>query len=284
LAATNKSWAEFLQSTPPEIKEWVSELATTGLVSASRLFMETPDLLLHCPSDVCGGPRHFGYADPEPKTFVVGHASPRFINYRCRNCRKSTKIYAVLVQPDQVGGGGTAYKLGEAPPFGGPPIPSRILALLGPDSELFFLGLKAESKALGMGAFAYYRRLVENQKGRIIREIAKVAKRLGATPDVMKSFQLAESETQFSKAISEIKDGIPTVLMVDGHNPLTLLHNALSEGLHADTDKECLELSGSIRLVLTDLADRLSHVLKDDAQLKQAVAKLLEKKKGQDEK
>ncbi len=52
----------------------------------------------------------------------------------------------------------------------------------------------------------------------------------------------------------------------------------LSEGLHAGTDKECLELATSIRVVLTELAERISQALKDEAELNQAVARLMKPK------
>jgi len=67
-------------------------------------------------------------------------------------------------------------------------------------------------------------------------------------------------ETQFSKAIETIKAAIPESLLIDGHNPLTLLHDALSEGLHAQTNEDCLELATSIRVVLTELAERIPVV------------------------
>jgi hypothetical protein len=54
-----------------------------------------------------------------------------------------------------------------------------------------------------------------------------------------------------------------------------LLHSALSEGIHAQTDEECLEIATSIRVVLSELADRISIALKDHAELKQAVSRLL---------
>jgi hypothetical protein len=140
-------------------------------------------------------------------------------------------------------------------------------------------GRRAENRGLGIGAFSYYRRVVENQKGRIIREIAKAAKKLGAKPEILQRFEAAAKETQFSKAIEEIKDGIPSVLLIDGqHNPLTLLHGALSEGLHEHTDEECLEIAKEIRIVLTELADRLSQALKEQAELKNAVTRLLSRK------
>jgi len=88
----------------------------------------------------------------------------------------------------------------------------------------------------------------------------------------------AEKETQFSKAIEAIKDGIPEVLRIGPHNPLTLLHSALSEGLHEHTDKECLEIAQEIRLVLTELAERLSQALKEEAELQTAVSRLLNRK------
>jgi uncharacterized small protein (DUF1192 family) len=168
-----------------------------------------------------------------------------------------------------------AIKLGEFPSFG-PPIPSRVITLIGPDREIFIRGRRAENQGLGIGAFAYYRRVVENQKSRLITEIAKVAKRIGATSEELQRFEAAVNETQFSKAIEYIKSTIPQVLLINGHNPLTLLHSALSEGLHAGTDEDCLELATSIRVVLTELAERISLALKDEAELKQAISKLMQ--------
>jgi hypothetical protein len=147
---------------------------------------------------------------------------------------------------------GAAVKLGEFSSFG-PPIPSRVITLIGPDRELFIRGRRAENQGLGIGAFAYYRRVVENQKGRLIIEIAKVAKRLGAAEEELARFKAAARESQFRRAIDDIKSSIPKVLMINGHNPLTLLHSALSEGLHAGADEECLELATSIRVVSLNL-------------------------------
>jgi hypothetical protein len=174
---------------------------------------------------------------------------------------------------------GEATKFGELPAFG-PVTPARVISLIGPDRDLFLRGRRAESQGMGIGAFSYYRRVVENQKGRIIAEIARVAQKLGAKPEMLETFKTAEKETQFSKAIEVIKDGIPDVLKIGGHNPLTLLHRALSEGLHEHTDEECLESAQEIRVVLTELAERLSQALKEEAELQTAVSRLLNRKSG----
>ena len=94
---------------------------------------------------------------------------------------------------------------------------------------------------------------------------------------LISELEAAKNKNQFSKAVESIKHTIPQVLLIDGHNPLTLLHSALSEGLHAKTDEECLELATSIRVVLTELVERMSTALKDTAELKTAVSRIINK-------
>jgi hypothetical protein len=71
---------------------------------------------------------------------------------------------------------------------------------------------------------------------------------------------------------------MPQALLINGHNPLTILHSALSDGLHAQTDEHCLELAHDVRVVLAELADRLGQALKDEAELTQAVTRLMGKR------
>ncbi|HEY2467973.1 MAG TPA: hypothetical protein VGI45_09025 [Terracidiphilus sp.] len=129
---------------------------------------------------------------------------------------------------------------------------------------------------MGIGAFAYYRRVVENQKNRIISEIAKIAAQVGADTKTMELFETAKKETRFTDSVKMIRDFLPQALLIDGENPLTLLHSALSQGLHDEgmTDGHCLLLAQSIRTVLGELAERISIVSKDDRQVKDAIKAL----------
>jgi hypothetical protein len=52
----------------------------------------------------------------------------------------------------------------------------------------------------------------------------------------------------------------------------------LSEGLHELSDEECLALARDIRVVLIELAERISTALKEEAELKTAVSNLLNRK------
>lgn len=264
-------WADFLERTPPGVHVEVENLFERYATHSIR--MNAEDLQLYCESDSCQGLRFFYQVKLDIQNLT--EAQRVFVKYICRNCRATQKIYALMVRRANFSDlNGTALKYGEVPAFG-PPTPARVITLIGPDRDMFLRGRRAENQGLGIGAFAYYRRVVENQKGRLISEVAKVAQRLGATDDVLAEFSKASQETQFSKAIDSIKTAIPQTLLITGHNPLRLLHNALSEGIHAKTDEECLELATSIRVVLTELAERISHALKDEAELRHAIGRLL---------
>ena len=94
-------------------------------------------------------------------------------------------------------------------------------------------------------------------------------------PEDIKILQKAQTETQFKKAVEMDKDSNPDVQLIHGHNPITLLYKALSDGLHDQSDEVCLESAESVRVILTELADRIGQALKDDAELRGAVSRLM---------
>lgn len=205
-----------------------------------------------------------------------------FVHYTCRNCGTGQKTYALELvnfgfddtfdKPVQL------RKFGESPPFGSY-VPPQVSSLIGSERDYYFKGLRAESQSMGIAAFAYYRRVVENKKAAIFDQIIRVSDLLNAEPALLEELRLAKDEQQFTKAVELVKHAIPQALMIQGHNPLTLLHSALSEGLHGHSDAECLELAASIRAVLHELVERVANALKDEKELSQAVAKLLKVKR-----
>ena len=268
-----RTFANFLETCGPDSTQYVSGLV--HITSSGLDRVATPEIDLHCESESCNGVRRFGCGDDKRLQHDINFA---FLEYSCKNCGEFEKTFALVVQRDGNSKSGKVLKLGEAPPFG-PPTPSRVMKLVGEDRELFLKRRRAELHGLGIGAFAYYRRVVEEQKGRIIEEIGKVALKISPSKETEGLFGKAKAETQFTTAIDMIKSAIPEAVLIGGHNPLTLLHSALSEGLHAHTDEECLELATSIRVVLTELAERISTALKEEATLKHAVSRLLESRK-----
>ena len=238
--------------------------------------IELPQLELYCPTDGCNGVRFFQPADSLHAG--ITDLNYEFINYDCRNCGEAAKVYAIQSQIEVKARELRLMKLGEDPPFG-PATPARVITLVGPERDYFLKGRRAELGGLGIGAYAYYRRVIENQKNRIFDEIIRVSERLHASGELLDDLVAAKKETQFSKAVEAVKHGIPQVLLLNGQNPLTLLHTALSEGLHAQSDEDCLELATSIRVVLTEFVERVATALKDEAELNTAVNRLIQARK-----
>lgn len=281
---TDQTLSEFLQSTPPNQWRYISNLSgpqNIGPHPNSSRGLNKPELKLHCSDDSCNGVRFFRctgvYVCPGPhlRTDTQNYL---YISYQCSNCQITQKVYSlavILLTGEQ------SYemccKLGEIPPYG-PPLPSRLIKLIDPDRDIFLKGYECENQGLGIGAFTYYRRVVENQKNRILAEIVKVSEKIGVPQDKIDTLRKAIKETRFSKALEMAKDVMPESLLIDGHSPIRLLHRALSRGVHELSDEECLKFANSIRLVLGELSERLSAVLKDKAELTEAVSTLMHHK------
>jgi hypothetical protein len=273
---TETSLKEFFERIPPGHSVFARvPLARWSVQAGGNRFytMQLPALDLYCDGEPCKGVRIFESKDS--MSIVAGGMSNFIVTFKCRNCQRTHKTYALRLHVDTGNEpGGTFTKFGELPQFG-PPTPARVISILGPEKEYYLKGRRAENQGMGIAAFAYYRRVVENQKNRLFDEIIRVAEKIGASSEMLQDLNAAKKETQFTKAVEAVKHGIPSGLLIDGHNPLMLLHKALSEGLHAKTDEECLALATSIRSVLADLADRLGHALKGRAELDAAVRRLM---------
>ena len=75
------------------------------------------------------------------------------------------------------------------------------MRLIEPDRDLFLKGRRAESAGLGIGAFTYYRRIVEANKDRLLDEVIRLARHEGVEPSIIKKLESAKSEVSFSKAL-----------------------------------------------------------------------------------
>jgi len=265
---------EMLERVPPGTRVLVNDFETEDRQGTIRV--RTPEIELHCTQ--CNGDRFF--AATEAGAFA-GKRQPLdiFLVYICRNCRKSHKTYALAGAYDEQKRKWSVFKYGEDPSFG-PPTPARAITLIGPDRDQLLKGRRCENQGLGVGAFVYYRRVVENQKNRIFDEILRVSQHLGVDDQLTTELEAAKKEVQFTKAVEAIKHALPQSLLVNGHNPLLLLHSALSAGVHELTDEQCLELASSIRIVLIEFAERLALAIKDEVELNNAVNRLAHRKQG----
>ena len=268
---------QFLEAVHPSVQKDVSGLGSMRDTSVgSRLIdMNTPELRLHCQR--CEGERTFRSEDSH--TLSKKGSNGIFVRYLCGDCRKHQKLFSLLIMIKQTPSVGVAYKYGELPPFG-PPVPNKLLRLFGEDRDNFIKGRQCENQSLGVGAFAYYRRVVENHKDEIFDEIIKVCETVGASEELIEELTSAKKEIKFTEAMKRIKFALPDGLLINGHNPLLLLHAALSIGLHDESDAKCLEAAHDVRLVLTDLIEKMSLLRTENSELHSAVQRLIAKKGG----
>lgn len=280
---TYQTLSEFLPSTPPNQERYILNLFMqhTGRFGNVIKEINTPELELHCSNDSCNGVRFFRctavYPCPGPH-LEQNTNNYLYVAYLCSNCQRTTKVYffiAILDTNEE--SHGMCYKLGENPPYG-PPVPSKLITLIRPNRDVFLKGYKCENQGFGIGAFTYYRRVVENQKNRILAEIVKVFEKIGVPQDKIDTLREAIKETLFSKALGMAKDVMPESLLIDDHSPILLLHRALSSGVHELSDEECLKLASTVRLVLGELSERLSAISKDQTELTEAISTLIRHK------
>ncbi len=291
-------WRDFLTDRPPGTRASVDRAAARQAPNQHQVLLVVPELQLHCDGKCqcvafCkGNTQAIGRLFGGCQGAAIGQYGPpagagnlpydALLNYSCEKCYRVVKSYAlrfwsVAVSPNEVEFV-DVQKLAEWPPFS-PRTPGKVTSLIGPDRDLYPKGRRAEMEGLGVGAFSYYRRIIEGQKNRFLDEIIRVARHLNAPVDTITTLETAKGETQFSKAVASVKDAIPPTLYIKGRNPFTLLHGALSEGLHDATDDECLVAASDIRLILVEFAERLTEAMKEQKELDEALTRLMNRKK-----
>lgn len=131
-------------------------------------------------------------------------------------------------------------------------------------SQFYYKGIKSLNENYGVGSFAYFRRIIEKELIKIIEDIKNL-------PDSeTNAIQSLLDEHYKNPTISSIYDNIfqylPNSLKILGDNPIKLLYNQTSEGLHSLTEEECLSKSQNIltllEFVITKIYEEKS-VIKD---------------------
>jgi len=260
---------EFFETVPPYQEVEIEDLLNNDAYHDLNM----TSIFIFC--EKCNGERNFS---PDSADFINKNSKILAYDYTCVNCKSSKKYFTVIVEiiKDKKKEKVLLKKIGEFPVFG-PPTPPKLFSLIGPDKDNFQKGRRCEFQSLGIGSYAYYRRVVESQKNRIIDQIIKIYEQYeqyDKNSELIEQLVLAKTETQFSKAVDIIKKNLPNYLLIDGHNPLKLLHTALSKGIHEMTDDECLNKANNIRVVLIKLCLRINELLDDNNEFKKAVDSL----------
>jgi hypothetical protein len=154
---------------------------------------------------------------------------------------------------------------------------ANIERLLGPHADYYQKGLICESQGYGIGAFGYYRRIVEEVIDGLLEEVSHLL-----TGADLTRYQEALEQTKRTIVAQEkielVKDLLPPILRPEGMNPLAVLHSTLSEGLHAESDESCLEYAATCREVLLFLVTQVAATRATSRSFTEGMRKLLDRK------
>jgi hypothetical protein len=235
-------------------------------------------LVLHCAQ--CDGARRHQRADVE-RLKLDDTYYYCFATFRCANCFKTAIVFGLKAQRQGENiVPGICTKVYQEPQFGHP-IPKRLFSIIGETNREHFLqARRAIARGLGIGAYAYYRRIVENEKFDLVSVVLDIAEKTNAPNAQVELLKQAQRERQFSKAIELLREAsaVPAILLIDGHNPLALLHDALSEGIHALPDDECLRRAQEAEVILCELVNRMQLALTESNAVKDALTNIVKRR------
>lgn len=191
--------------------------------------------------------------------------------YTCVHCQQFERFFIIKVSDDRV----SIMKIGQFPAWevNGDP---EIERLLGQHSDYYKKGLISESQGYGIGAFGYYRRIVEEVIDQLLQEISDLL--FGEERETYRNaLESVKKTTVTQNKIELVKDLLPPILRPDGMNPLSVLHSSLSEGLHAENDEKCLEYAETVREILVFLVNQVVATKQSSKVFTENMRKLLSK-------
>jgi hypothetical protein len=134
--------------------------------------------------------------------------------------------------------------------------------------------IRLRNFGLGIAALAYMRRVVEDNVNQLLDIVLEEAKLAGDTTVDIEEIERVKAGKVFEKKIEYAKSKLPSRLLVGGHNPLDKLHSVTSEGIHALTDDECIEVFDAARLVFEYFFENLPEQQRKEREYGRAVSNL----------
>jgi hypothetical protein len=194
------------------------------------------------------------------------------LEYTCVGCEKYKRYFSLYFAEDF----SYMMKVGQYPAWD-ISIDRDLEKMLEKHVDNYKKGLICESQGYGIGAYSYYRRIVEDIIDKLLDTIPFLM-----TDKEKNLYEKALEETKKTTVAQEkivlVKDLLPQSLRPNNFNPLSILHSSLSEGLHSKTDEECLELAESIREVLVFLVTQVVRLSESSLQFTESMKKILDKR------
>lgn len=173
------------------------------------------------------------------------------LDYLCASCKEFQRFFFIRISENL----DYIQKIGQFPPLD-ISIPKYIRKAIGEYEDYYRKGRISENFGYGIGTHAYYRRIIEGIIDELLDKISNLL------PDTEReiyeeALSRAKKEKNATDKIEIVKDLVPTILIRDRYNPLKTLHEALSIGIHVESDEVCIENAIIIRKNLEFLVEAI---------------------------
>lgn len=142
------------------------------------------------------------------------------------------------------------------------------------DSDNYEKAVVCLSHGYGIAAFAYLRRIVENNTLKLIDLVLEDVNSSESDPKIVESLTELRKESPMSDKIKIANEALPEYLKPDGLNPFGRLYQVLSEDVHSLSDEECLRRANIVKECLKYLISELSSRKKNRTKFKNMVGSL----------
>ncbi|MBD3672754.1 MAG: hypothetical protein HUJ26_04435 [Planctomycetaceae bacterium] len=272
-----------------------------GIHFGTKSDLDTPSLQLYC--NRCQGVRTFNelainriFADGRKlsglrhKSVSIGGNDEsdnarygRIIGFHfvCQDCKEEGVNYLVLFNDSEDESvdfekRGHVIKVGQYPAQAAS-LPQELRPYLKEHEDIYKRGRMCELNGFGLGALAYYRRIIESIIDTLLNDLTVIF----ADDDSKKTYQQALVKVKETKVhvkkIELVKDLVPDVLKRGQGNPLGFLHEALSVGLHSLTETDCLEVASEIRDTIAFLNKHIQLAREEATHFSKKMSRLEEK-------
>lgn len=121
-------------------------------------------------------------------------------------------------------------------------------------------GRKCEILGYGLGACAYYRRIIEEIIDKMLKELAEFT-----GPEDHQAWLSTQSEKpRMGEKIERLGEYVHGRIRPDNHNSINLLYKRLSENIHAMDDETCLKDAERLRTILDITLKRIAELRAED--------------------
>jgi hypothetical protein len=174
--------------------------------------------------------------------------------YTCRNCPvdpSGIRYYFYWFQADEPAEAvGEFLKVGQWPPLE-ERVPVTLEKVLDKEDLAFYKNaLRMRNYNLGIAAVAYLRRVVEDKINDVLDILAEAAQEHSFAAEGLKKIKDAKRSYRFDDKVDYAAKLLPPHLRPEGKpNPIDVLHDLTSEGLHSRSEEECIDIFDRVRKV-----------------------------------